>query len=1598
MSHESYSNIKPEPSTSPSADRADDPLIDEEMQSGFPSSKDESLTVVLNTGDSSSTTGTVNIDFVVIHGLFGRELNRDKWFDCGPDSWLTQYANSLESSSRIMEFTYNASVIIDGDLEETMSGIRLVALSLLSKLKDLRKNELTRAIMFLGCGMGGVIVKDALVAASSGTGDCHLISVYEEIKTADNVDNHSFYNYTIGVPFERRLARSEEDAHKNNILDHLRGLQEDVMPPQKPGLCHERLLLSLAAPLRPLVTPFNETWWFKDHMKYEQLLDSTGPQILYLHGNAEVEIQKAAEQVFYHLEKVQRTRNKKIPVLFFEFDSWDIRRCTLSHMLTTFITQLICHYPNPKGRIQYMSDRIEQERGWTLHDLISWFTLLKGENPVIVISRFDECDIKSRKVLLDLISYTARMSERTWKIIVTGNTSKVLQEELRDWSEVDIVAQSPEGNAENAHSQDSLTHRENLLLHKDLLCLPGLSDHDRSIIVKHLVARRILPPKTPLWQILASLNVKDGEGVLESTLDSYFRCIPDQRVAKCALMWLLHSKRPMTKRELGEIMFLESEDNHRNQGTPSPTQVESFAVKLELWFAGFIEVENHEIYIQHGRLREIFRHNEREDSNNYWWNEASVAAHFKMAKSCLEYLSRPDIKNTQANLKIPNGTISEQNSQRGWGNLLSYAVQYWFQHFQAAEGPENNHRETLVKILQDIDLESWSRMFWGLANPITRSRDPWKSAFPIFAAQGEIDLVKSKNDEDFGAGLIEACLNGRESTVQRMLDVHEFPASVLLDAVQSSAAGGHEQLAINLIGRLPSETKLNIQQWGPSILWRSARINLHYLADTVLSMGCPPDSEVNYGDKWKISPLSQCSWNGHLETIKVLVKHKANVEFPGFLNRTPIGYAALLDHADIIAFLATHAKAKIDSSDIDDQRPIHISCIFGSPKATMELLRLGANINPSDHHKPSPLTTAVSHDNEEIVKLLLDRRWHADVNIKNENGQTALHIAICKGNAALVRLLLDNNCDPNEVMDSGFTDLHAASTKPEILKMLVEHVSDLEVRSPQNATALMIAAAFDEESARILIEHKADVNAKVPLGNVGWEGWTPVFFAADNNKPATVTLLAEAGADLKHKDKDGNCPLHLAVHGDALSALLEFHTKIDLNQPNNQGDTPLHLMENLTMRNVQYLVRGGAEVNIQTDGGCTPLQYAVKNNKSNPMDIVSFLLEHGADPNLSGTEPGKDDPPLHWACHNLSLKLAELLVKAGADLNMSSFGLFGTPIIATCLKFSENTESEAENAETLLRYLIEKGADVKGTKSRWGSALSVALMFMKPKIVHLLLEEGALVHREDSCGRLPIHLAAIHGGENLDIIIEAGGDIRARDKLGRTVLHYASQAGRSRAVKKLLEFVGHEMVDEEDIDGWTPLCWAVRGTGNMIEKSRAGEAADEIETIRILIDRGANRFAQCRVGQQHWSPLQIANYRGADENVLALLKAPNEIPPSENVEHFGVNLSKRAFFWSRRVCGGCLWLGDMGLVLLMQCILHAEFPHHTFEEHGPEFEDDGSTEDRGPAKDDDNRNPRDDEPEENPRDYEPEELVERGNDHEENDVDEETDSSESEDD
>jgi hypothetical protein len=130
----------------------------------------------------------------------------------------------------------------------------------------------------------------------------------------------------------------------------------------------------------------------------------------------------------------------------------------------------------------------------------------------------------------------------------------------------------------------------------------------------------------------------------------------------------------------------------------------------------------------------------------------------------------------------------------------------------------------------------------------------------------------------------------------------------------------------------------------------------------------------------------------------------------------------------------------------------------------------------------------------------------------------------------------------------------------------------------------------------------------------------------------------------------------------------------------------------------------------------------------------------------------------------------------------------------------------------------------------------------------------------------------LHRLEHFKLIHDAGADLGARDKTGRSVLHWAAQGGSAELVDYVLQLLGDNEefdVDDRDNDGWTALCWAARGCGSEFRGATPGA---QFEVVKLLLDRGADPGVQARFSQrEYWIPPKIARYSCSPDDVLTLL-------------------------------------------------------------------------------------------------------------------------------
>lgn len=390
------------------------------------------------------------------------------------------------------------------------------------------------------------------------------------------------------------------------------------------------------------------------------------------------------------------------------------------------------------------------------------------------------------------------------------------------------------------------------------------------------------------------------------------------------------------------------------------------------------------------------------------------------------------------------------------------------------------------------------------------------------------------------------------------------------------------------------------------------------------------------------------------------------------------------------------------------------------------------------------------------------------------------------------------------------------------------------------------------------------INLEIEYISDGYQTkFTPLSIAVTQGQTEIVRLLLEAGADVNHLSERSNFCLQYAVRTDdpnMLRTLMEYRPKLDLQD--DDGDTAVaYIRDSAPIEMYQILVNGGASLEIPNKQMHTALCAAALS--VNRPDIVKYFISKKASLNPIG---GKHGGPLHIACRWKSFEIVEMLVQAGADVNLVSKATAGNPLQSAARCWNGSTNQEIQ--EKIIRYLLDEGnADVNVVGGLQGCALNAVCGWASVDMVMLLLKKGAKTDIVDEMGRAVIHYAAMQSLENLQQIVSSGVDVNARDTMGRNAMHWAVISGSLDVVERVLS-LSRRLLDQPDNDGWTPLLWAARGCAT-VHKEAASNAQEQI--ITFLLDQGADPLVKGKGLDREWTPIQVARYHSIDDEVVELL-------------------------------------------------------------------------------------------------------------------------------
>lgn len=165
------------------------------------------------------------------------------------------------------------------------------------------------------------------------------------------------------------------------------------------------------------------------------------------------------------------------------------------------------------------------------------------------------------------------------------------------------------------------------------------------------------------------------------------------------------------------------------------------------------------------------------------------------------------------------------------------------------------------------------------------------------------------------------------------------------------------------------------------------------------------------------------------------------------------------------------------------------------------------------------LFDAIRNNDIAALQRLID--GGADVNVKDENGDTPLYIAIYHDRILAPMLLIEAGADVNATNGRGDTPLHMAARDGglDVMDALIRRHANIDAMNLDGDTPLHMACwCGGTLAAKMLIDNGANVNVMNAKGN------TPLLehlLECEDHIFGIVTLLVRSGADLHVENEDG---------------------------------------------------------------------------------------------------------------------------------------------------------------------------------------------------------------------------------------------------------------------------------------------------------------------------------------------------------------------------------------------------------------------------------------------------------------------------------------------
>ena len=608
-------------------------------------------------------------------------------------------------------------------------------------------------------------------------------------------------------------------------------------------------------------------------------------------------------------------------------------------------------------------------------------------------------------------------------------------------------------------------------------------------------------------------------------------------------------------------------------------------------------------------------------------------------------------------------------------------------------------------------------------------------------------------------------------------------------------------------------------------------------------------AEVNRVNDAGETPLMQAVMSNNIDFMNLLIKMGADVNLCRAANDSALTYA-LFDRFDDGVELLLSKGADIYRVDSFKNSLLHKLIFLPSYEAVlpyiMPLLSDSLQVSKRNCDGETPLMLACEKANTAYVSILLTHG--ADVNAIDNHGKTALMRCPDDSFLEMFRLLLPYGLSA-QAGGTGMTILHRLAQCAEAIYSAPEIASFIEP----------------------LLSNKADLDRIGPFGE------SALTVACERKNIGFMALLLGRGADVSHKDNEGNCLLVTCLRKsfyDGFKLLLSY--KADLTVVNVNGNTVLMaaVSARAPLEYIKLIIdEYKGNINVTDNSRQTALMMALRERS---LDTVDLLLKAKV---TFGYSDNDDNTPMYYVRDEATLAVlvkhcicldTPMEVREGRTLLMNVVSGRSGIAMSSLMKYRKRlnldyTDNDGHTAlmqicrdKTLaanagsrrtMKLLLEAGAKAN-INSCYHSAASYIVDHMiqgkndDPALTReyeatlaLLLEYGADLDIPTEDG-LPVLIRAVRA-KAMDIVNmllqKQTVNINAQDNRGLTAIMHASRDPTYAKADLATILAFKPDLNLTDVEGMT----AVMGCLDEAEKKPI-HADCMLTRARLLLEHGAD--------------------------------------------------------------------------------------------------------------------------------------------------------------